>query len=65
MTAPIDNIWNDQLTIKQIVFTLYCTFVLVGLHYGTGRHVGDISSQDYQTAMMVRFTTSMHIFCIF
>jgi hypothetical protein len=28
------------------LFTIYCTFVLIGVKYGTGRHVVDIVPQS-------------------
>jgi hypothetical protein len=46
---------ESKADINQMVFSLYCIFVLLGEKYGTGRHWYELSPGDFQTAMMVRY----------
>ncbi|ATZ53145.1 hypothetical protein BCIN_09g00320 [Botrytis cinerea B05.10] len=40
--------WDDWLMILSLaLYTMYTSFVLVGLHYGTGRHQEDLEESDY------------------
>jgi uncharacterized protein (DUF3820 family) len=38
-----------------MTFTVYCAFVIVGVQYGTGRHLVDIPEEDIPIAMKVDF----------
>lgn len=37
----------------KISFTLFVTCAIVGVHYGTGRHASDLSTEDFEEAMKV------------
>jgi hypothetical protein len=37
---------SGEANIFEALFTIYCAFVLVGVKYGTGRHVVDIVPQS-------------------
>lgn len=37
----------------MIAFVFFVTCVIAGTHFGTGRHMKDLSTYDQQTAMMV------------
>jgi hypothetical protein len=39
------------ITSSQFLFTFYCAFVLDGVHYGTGRHLTEISPENFIIAM--------------
>lgn len=41
---------------SQVLFTLYCTFVLKGVEYGTGQHLVNIPMQHIPIALKVRPT---------
>jgi hypothetical protein len=43
----------EELIIRQAIYTVYCTFVLAGARYGTGRHLVDVPQQDVVIAMKV------------
>ncbi|TGO50137.1 hypothetical protein BCON_0191g00160 [Botryotinia convoluta] len=44
--------WDDWLMILSLaVYTMYTSFVLVGLHYGTGRHQVDLEESDFLWAI--------------
>ncbi|TGO91015.1 hypothetical protein BPOR_0042g00010 [Botrytis porri] len=44
--------WDDWLMILSLAFyTMYTSFVLVGLHYGTGRHQEDLEESDFLWAI--------------
>jgi hypothetical protein len=38
-----------------MTFTVYCAFVIVGVQYGTGRHLVDIPVENIPIAMKVNF----------
>jgi hypothetical protein len=44
------NIHNNIDRFK-ILFSFYCAFVIVGVHYGTGRHLPDIEPENFIIAM--------------
>ncbi|KAF7916784.1 uncharacterized protein EAE98_010506 [Botrytis deweyae] len=44
--------WDDWLMILSLaVYTMYTSFVLTGLHYGTGRHQVDLEESDFLWAI--------------
>ena len=38
----------------KIFYTIYCAFVICGIHYGIGRHVADLTATDTMKALKVR-----------
>ncbi|TVY29039.1 hypothetical protein LHYA1_G002267 [Lachnellula hyalina] len=49
----IKNFGTDDwlAVLALILFSLYCTFVLLGVKYGTGRHLANIPPADVPTAL--------------
>jgi hypothetical protein len=37
----------------QVWYFLFCLVVVIGVHYGTGRHTADLSAPDISMAMEV------------
>lgn len=50
---PHPTAYDTDRFIIQISFTLFITCAITGIHYGTGRHASDLSTDDFQTAMKV------------
>ncbi|RDL36920.1 Uncharacterized protein BP5553_06272 [Venustampulla echinocandica] len=42
VALSILDLGNNEADAGQVIFTVYCTLVLVGVQYGTGRHAVDI-----------------------
>lgn len=40
-----------------MVYSIFCSFVLIGEKYGTGRHLKDIPQEDFVISMKVIFQT--------
>jgi hypothetical protein len=51
-----------DLVSKQILFTLYCIFVLLGVHYGTGVHLVDLPLENIPIAFKVFQRTTLPVF---
>lgn len=46
--------WDDWLTVLTLqIFTIYCSFVLVGAHWGCGRHMHDLTVKQRVKSMRV------------
>ncbi|RAL59006.1 hypothetical protein DID88_009035 [Monilinia fructigena] len=44
--------WDDWLMVLSLVlYTIFISFVLAGLHYGTGRHMTDVKENDFLSAL--------------
>lgn len=54
-STPVTSITRSSYCTDQfkVFYTLYCSFVLVGVHYGTGRHDADLSVDSMLTALRV------------
>jgi hypothetical protein len=44
----------------QLLYFIYCVFVLNGVHYGTGQHMIDLTPQNFSAAMKVSLHMCFH-----
>lgn len=45
---------------SQLLYTVYISFVFMGLRYGTGRHHDDLNKQDISRAVRVSVAAFLH-----
>lgn len=59
LSSLLDKVSLSDLALIffQVFFTLYASFSMTGVTYGTGRHHKDLELVQIQTAKMVTFPT--------